>query len=49
MIAYIFASLNQWFENAERSRRDAYLAQSTNIAELEHRIRALEDGGYRVL
>jgi hypothetical protein len=49
MIAHIFASLNQWFENAERNRRDAYLAKSTNIAELEHRIRALEESGYRVL
>lgn len=49
MLTYIFASLNVWFETAERRRREAYLASSSNIAELEHRIRTLEDNGYRVL
>ena len=46
MFAYIFESLSNWLENAERGRRDAYLAESSDIFELERRIRALEKNGF---
>lgn len=44
MFAKLFEIVNSWFENAERRRREEYLAQSTDICELEYRIRALETG-----
>jgi hypothetical protein len=46
MFAYILEALSNWFEVAERSQREAYLASSTDIAELEHRIRTMESNGY---
>jgi Protein of unknown function (DUF3563) len=36
--------LDTWFWKDEMKRREAYLAQSTDIFELEHRMRALEQG-----
>jgi hypothetical protein len=42
MFAHILNSISNWFESLERSRREAYLASSTNLAHLEQRMRALE-------
>jgi hypothetical protein len=46
MIAYIVEKLSTWFESAERNRREAYLASSADIVQLEQRIRSLETNGY---
>ncbi|CAB3770651.1 DUF3563 family protein [Paraburkholderia solisilvae] len=46
MIAYVVEKLSNWFETAEQSRREAYLAESTDIVQLEQRIRELESNGY---
>jgi hypothetical protein len=46
MIAYILEKLSNWFEAAERRRREAYLASSADIVQLEQRIRSLETSGY---
>ncbi|CAB3771718.1 DUF3563 family protein [Paraburkholderia humisilvae] len=46
MIAFVIEKLSNWFESAEQSRREAYLAESTDIVQLEQRIRALETNGY---
>ncbi|SDR06807.1 Protein of unknown function [Paraburkholderia tuberum] len=46
MFAFILEKLSTWFETAERSRREAYLASSSDIVQLEQRIRSLETNGY---
>ncbi|SAK70647.1 hypothetical protein AWB74_06344 [Caballeronia arvi] len=46
MFAFIIEKLSIWFEVAEQRRREAYLAQSTDIVQLEQRIRSLETNGY---
>jgi hypothetical protein len=46
MFAYILEKLSNWFETAERRRREAYLAASSDIVQLEQRIRSLETNGY---
>ncbi|MGF6569741.1 Protein of unknown function [Paraburkholderia fungorum] len=46
MFAYILEKLSTWFETAERNRREAYLASSSDIVQLEQRIRSLETNGY---
>jgi Protein of unknown function (DUF3563) len=46
MFAYVLEKLSTWFETAERSRREAYLASSSDIVQLEQRIRSLETNGY---
>ncbi|WP_153074959.1 DUF3563 family protein [Paraburkholderia bonniea] len=46
MFAYFLENLSNWFERAERNRREAYLASSTDIVQLEQRIRSLEANGY---
>jgi hypothetical protein len=46
MFAYILEKLSSWFESAEHSRREAYLASSTDVVQLEQRIRSLETNGY---
>jgi hypothetical protein len=46
MFAYVLEKLSTWFETAERDRREAYLASSSDIAQLEQRIRSLEANGY---
>jgi len=38
----ILDNVSSWLENLERSRREAWLAQSTDIYHLEERIRELE-------
>ncbi|HEY1611048.1 MAG TPA: DUF3563 family protein [Paraburkholderia sp.] len=42
MFAYLFEKLSTWFETAEIRRREAWLATSTDVHQLEHRLRALE-------
>lgn len=46
MLAYILEKLSNWFESAERARREAYLAASSDVVDLERRLRALESWGY---
>ncbi|WP_233863676.1 DUF3563 family protein [Paraburkholderia adhaesiva] len=46
MFAYILEAVSNWFEVAERTRRESYLASSTDVVQLEQRIRALETDGY---
>ncbi|HEX7909075.1 DUF3563 family protein [Paraburkholderia ginsengiterrae] len=46
MFAYVLEKLSTWFEAAERNRREAYLASSSDIVQLEQRIRSLETSGY---
>lgn len=46
MFAFILEALSNWFEVAERTRREAYLASSSDIVQLEQRIRSLESNGY---
>jgi hypothetical protein len=46
MFAYLLEKLSVWFETAERDRREAYLASSADIVQLEQRIRSLEKNGY---
>jgi hypothetical protein len=46
MFAYILEKISNWFDSAERSRRDAYLASSVDVADLERRLRSLESSGY---
>ena len=46
MVAYIIEKLSNWFESAERARREAYLASSSDIVDLEKRLRSLENNGY---
>jgi hypothetical protein len=46
MIAFVVEKLSTWFETAERSRREAYLAEASDIVQLEQRIRSLETNGY---
>lgn len=49
MLAYFLEMLSNWFERAERARREAYLASSADIIELEQRQRSLEANGYNML
>lgn len=46
MLAYVIEKLSNWFESAERTRREVYLASSSDIVDLEKRLRALESNGY---
>jgi hypothetical protein len=46
MFAIILEKISNWFDSAERSRRDAYLASSTDVFDLERRLRSLESSGY---
>jgi Protein of unknown function (DUF3563) len=46
MFAFLLEKLGIWFEAAERRRREEYLAQSSDIVQLEQRIRSLETNGY---
>jgi len=42
MFAYILEKLSTWFETAEARRREAWLASSADVAQLEQRLRSLE-------
>jgi Protein of unknown function (DUF3563) len=46
MFAPFLVLLNAWFEKAERKRREALLASSQDIYELEHRIRTFDKNGW---
>ncbi len=46
MFAFILEKLSNWFETAERSRREAWLATSSDIVQLEQRIRSMEKNGF---
>ncbi|CAE6857141.1 hypothetical protein R75461_07775 [Paraburkholderia nemoris] len=41
---YLFSKLAKRLESAEYQRRDAYLGASSNVLDLERRMRALETG-----
>jgi hypothetical protein len=43
MFAYLFKKLCGLLERAEHSRRDAYLASSIDIGELERRMLSMND------
>ncbi len=49
MFAFVLEKLSNWFETAERRRREAYLASSADIVQLEQRIRSIESNGYNSL
>jgi hypothetical protein len=46
MFAYLLEKLSNWFETAERRRRETYLATSADLVQLEQRIRLIEMHGY---
>jgi hypothetical protein len=46
MFAILLEKLSIWFEAAEQRRREDYLAQSSDVVQLEKRIRSLENNGY---
>ena len=46
MLAHVLDKISNWFETAERRRRDEYLAMSTDVVDLEQRMRSLESDGY---
>jgi Protein of unknown function (DUF3563) len=46
MLAHFLDKISNWFETAERRRREAYLALSTDVVDLEQRMRTLESDGY---
>jgi hypothetical protein len=47
MFAYLLEKIGAWFDRAENARRDAWLASSTALAQLEQRMHLLETRGYR--
>ncbi|MCP3716950.1 DUF3563 family protein [Paraburkholderia sp. CNPSo 3281] len=49
MFAFLLEKLSNWFETAERHRREAYLASSADMVQLEQRIRTIESNGYNSL
>jgi len=49
MFAFLIEKLSNWFETAERRRREAYLASSADIVQLEQRLRSIETNGYNSL
>jgi hypothetical protein len=46
MFAYFLEKLSTWFETAEIRRREAWLASSTDVVQLEQRLRSLETNRY---
>lgn len=46
MFAFLLHLLGQFFERAERRRRDDYLASSSDHADLERRMREVDSKGY---
>jgi hypothetical protein len=46
MFADLIEKLGNLLEHAEHARRDAYLASSADLCELEHRMRSIEINGY---
>jgi len=39
----VFNSIESFFSDLDAKRRDAYLAESQNVADLERRLRALDN------
>jgi hypothetical protein len=46
MFAYFLEKLGEWIERAEERRRHDYLAQATDLADVEQRMRHIERNGY---
>jgi hypothetical protein len=46
MFAFLLHHLGHFFERAERRRRDDYLASSSNLADLERRMREVDSKSY---
>ncbi|MGA7816814.1 DUF3563 family protein [Caballeronia sp.] len=46
MFSYLLEKLGSSFDRAEQRRRTDYLASSSDLAELERRMRSLEKNGY---
>jgi hypothetical protein len=44
MFAYLFTRIGLWLERAEQRCHDEYLAGARDVAELERRMRSLENG-----
>jgi hypothetical protein len=44
MFAFLFTRIGLWLERTEQHRNDAYLAAAGDLAELERRMRSLENG-----
>lgn len=42
VIEKVFVSIENFFNDLDAKRRDAYLAESQNVADLERRLRALD-------
>jgi hypothetical protein len=45
MFAFVLQKLANFFERAEQRRRDAYLASSADLGDLERRMRAVDSRG----
>jgi hypothetical protein len=48
MFAYCLEKLGEWIERAEERRRHEYLSQSSDLVDLERRMRVVERDGYPV-
>ncbi len=46
MFAFLLEKLGSWFERAEQRRLANYLASSSDLAEVERRMRQVEREGY---
>jgi len=46
MFAYLLETLSTWFETAESRRREAWLASSVDVSQLEQRLRTLETNSF---
>jgi hypothetical protein len=45
MFAYVLHQLASFFERSEQRRRDAYLASSSDLGDLERRMRTIDSNG----
>jgi hypothetical protein len=46
MFTYLLEKLDNWFERAQQHSLDGYLATSSDLQELERRMRSTERNGY---
>ncbi len=46
MFAYLIDKLSHWLGHTEQRRIDDYLASSSDLADLERRMRSIEQGRY---
>jgi Protein of unknown function (DUF3563) len=46
MFAFLLEKLGSWFDRAEQRRLADYLASSSDLAEVERRLRRVEKDGY---